>query len=41
LAAGEADQIAASGKALEASLKKLSTEIKAAAVCTRAQGRAA
>jgi molecular chaperone DnaK len=41
LAAGEADQIAASGKALESSLKKLSTEIKAAAVCTRAQGRAA
>jgi molecular chaperone DnaK len=41
LAAGEADQIAASGKALESSLKKLSTEIKAAAVCTGAQGRAA
>jgi molecular chaperone DnaK (HSP70) len=41
LAAGEADQIAASGKALESSLKKLSTEIKAAPVCTGAQGRAA
>jgi molecular chaperone DnaK len=40
LAAGEADQIAASGKALESSLKRLSTEIKAA-VCTKAQGRAA
>ena len=41
LAAGEADQIAASGKALETTLKKLSTEIKAAAVCIGAQGRAA
>jgi aminopeptidase N len=41
LAAGEADQIAASGKALESSLKKLSTEIKVAAMCTGAQGQAA
>jgi molecular chaperone DnaK len=41
LATGEADQIAASGKVLETALEKLSTEIKAAAVCTGAQGRAA
>jgi len=41
LAAGEADQIAASGKALESCLKKLSTEIKAAAACTGVQGWAA
>jgi hypothetical protein len=41
LAAGEADQIAASGKALESSLKKLSTGIKAAAMCTGARGQAA
>jgi len=41
LAGGETEMIVASGKALEASLKKLSTEIKAAAVCTGAQGRAA
>ncbi len=34
LASGKANQIAASGKALEASLKKLSTEIKAAAAHT-------
>jgi len=41
LAAGKADQIAAAGKALESCLKKLSTQIKVAAVCTGAQGRAA
>jgi len=41
LAAGEADQIAASGKALESTLKKLSTGIKAAAMCTGARGQAA
>ena len=41
LAAGEAAEIAASGKALELSLKDLSTEIKAAAVSSGAQGRAA
>jgi molecular chaperone DnaK len=41
LAGGETDAIVASGKALEASLKKLSAAIKAAAVCTDARGRAA
>jgi molecular chaperone DnaK len=41
LAAGEADTIAASGEALESSLKKLSTEIKAAAKRTGVQRQAA
>ena len=41
LAGGEACRIAASAQALEASLKKLSKEIKAAAVCVAARGRAA
>ena len=41
LAGGETEMIVASGKALEASLKKLSAAIKAAAVCVGARGRAA
>ena len=41
LAGGETEIIVASGKALEASLKKLSAAIKAAAICTGARGRAA
>ena len=41
LAAGKADLIAASGKALEASLKKLGAEITAAAACVGAQDPAA
>jgi molecular chaperone DnaK len=41
LATGQADQIITSGKALEASLKKLSAAMKAATVCARAQDQAA
>jgi molecular chaperone DnaK len=41
LATGQADQIVTSGKALEASLKKLSAAMKAAAVCAGAQDQAA
>ena len=41
LASGETEIIVASGKALEASLKKLNAAIKAAAMCIGARGRAA
>jgi molecular chaperone DnaK len=41
LAGGETAAIVASGKALEAALKKLSTAIKATAMCVGARGRAA
>jgi len=41
LASGKTEIIVASGKALEASLKKLNAAIKAAAMCIGARGRAA